>query len=245
MKKMIALLFITTLSLCAEDVYATFDIVANKEAHLTPKVGGEIEEIFVDVGEKVEKGAVLARLDNTREEIALKIANNTLLSAKLDFEHANKRFLRYQKIKDVIDQEQFDNFAFTKEMKKQAYLKAQNNYELSEKNYQDTFIKAPFSGTISEKFLDVGNTVGTQDPVVSIVDISSVKLILQFDEKHWKKVKVGQKFLYSVDGDSQSYSGKLTKLYPVANPRNRKIKAEVVGKNLAPGLFGDGSIEVQ
>ncbi|WP_424565591.1 HlyD family efflux transporter periplasmic adaptor subunit [Sulfurimonas sp.] len=69
-------------------------------------------------------------------------------------------------------------------------------------------------------------------------------MILEFDQKYWKKVKVGNSVKYTVNGDKKVYTGKISKVYPYANSENRKIKAEVKVKNFIVGLFGDGYILV-
>lgn len=78
--------------------------------------------------------------------------------------------------------------------------------------------------------------------VFKIQSLHDRKLILKFDQKYHNKVKVGQKFIYKVDGDNTTYSGVISKVYPYANFDNRKIKAEVKAKDFIVGLFGTGYI---
>jgi hypothetical protein len=68
------------------------------------------------------------------------------------------------------------------------------------------------------------------------------KLVLEYDQKYHNEVKVGQKFKYSIDGDSKLHEGVITKIYPHADDETRKIKAEVIAKDLMVGLFGSGTI---
>ena len=65
-----------------------------------------------------------------------------------------------------------------------------------------------------------------------------------FDQKYHAGVKVGNSFKYSVDGDSKSYVGEISKIYPQVSIKNRKIKAEVEVRDFMSGLFGDGYIVV-
>jgi hypothetical protein len=71
------------------------------------------------------------------------------------------------------------------------------------------------------------------------------KLILEFDQKYWKSIQIGDTFKYKVDGDTKEYEGKISKIYPHADPMTRKIKAEVEVKDFVAGLFGDGTITTQ
>lgn len=66
--------------------------------------------------------------------------------------------------------------------------------------------------------------------------------VLKFDEKYWTKVKVGQKFVYKVDGSDKTYEGTISKVYPTIIAATREMQAEVKTKDLLPGLFGNGTI---
>jgi len=79
---------------------------------------------------------------------------------------------------------------------------------------------------------------------MEIVNLDEVKLLLAFDEKYWKKVKQDTVFNYRVDGDERVHTAKVSKLYPTADSKTRKINAEVAAKKMAPGLFGDGYLVV-
>lgn len=245
MKRVIAGLLIGAVSLMAENVYATFDVEAKNRANLSPNVGGIIKEIYVEVGTVVNRGQQLVRLDNDKQKLSLDLSKVSLEKAKLSFNNSEKTFKRYSKIKDVIDKEQYDRYEFDKNIKKQDLSNAKTNVALARVQYEDTFIEAPFSGKISGKYLDEGNSVDTKNPVLEIVDDSEVKLVLSFDEKYWRDVKVGQKFTYQVDGDKSKREGVISKVYPTANPKNRKIKAEVITTGVIPGLFGDGFIAAE
>ena len=70
------------------------------------------------------------------------------------------------------------------------------------------------------------------------------KLILEFDQEYWKDVKARDTFAYSVEGSQAKYTGKISKIYPIVNSANRKIKAEVKAKDMPVGLFGNGYIKI-
>jgi len=78
--------------------------------------------------------------------------------------------------------------------------------------------------------------------VFKIQSIKARKLLLDIDQKYWKKVKAGLTFRYRVDGDSNEYRGTIVKVYPYADSGNRKLHAEVEAERFAPGFFGTGYI---
>jgi multidrug resistance efflux pump len=69
--------------------------------------------------------------------------------------------------------------------------------------------------------------------------------VIHFDEKYWKVVKVGDRFEFTVDGESQKRIGKISKIYPTINSKNRMMSAEVLIDGVPVGLFGDGNIIIK
>ncbi len=97
---------------------------------------------------------------------------------------------------------------------------------------------------IYEKSVELGDAVSGAmiRTIFKIQSLNKRKLILEFDQKYWKTIKVGQSFKYSIDGDTKVYLGEISNVYPFANTANRKIIAEVKAKDFTPGLFGEGYI---
>jgi membrane fusion protein, multidrug efflux system len=132
------------------------------------------------------------------------------------------------------------------EKSKVAVASAKANLAYQQALLDRTIVLAPFDGVIFEKSVEVGDVVSGMmlRTIFKIQSKSKRKLILEFDQKYWKSVKVGDSVKYTVNGDDNSYTGKISKLYPHANSDNRKIKAEVIGNGFVVGLFGEGYIIV-
>lgn len=217
-------------ALSAEEVYATFEIEAQKSANLAFSSSGIVQKVTVDVGSEVKKEDVLSVLQNDDLKVMLEGAQVALKYAKLDYD-------RQVKVKKIIDQSQFDQYAF-----KYENAKVQAAYQKS--LLDKTVLRAPFDGVIYEKSLEEGDVVSGA-MIRTLLKIQSAherKLILEFDQKYHAKVKVGDLFKYKIDGDEKIHEGKISKIYPVVNMENRKVIAEVEAKDLMVGLFGEGTI---
>jgi len=227
---MILSLIFLAVSLNAQEVYATFTVEAQKSANLAFTSSGTVNHVFVDVSTEVKEGDVLASLQNDDLKAALNIAITALRYAKKEYD-------RQLKVKQLVDAAKLDSYAF-----KYENAKAQVAYQQA--LLDKTVLKAPFDGVIFNKSVEVGDVVSGAmiRTVLKIQSRHKRKLILEIDQKYWKELKVGQTFNYSIDGDSQKYSGKISKIYPFADSGNRKIRAEVQTKDVVPGLFGDGTI---
>ena len=232
MKKIILSLMLLAVSIQAKDIYATFTVEAQKSANLAFTSSGTVNSVSVEVSSLVKKGDLLAELQNDDLKAALNIANTALKYTKKDYD-------RQMKVKKLVDALKFDSYAF-----KYENAKAQVIYQQA--LLDKTLLKAPFDGVIFNKSVEVGDVVSAAmiRTVFKMQSMHERKLILEFDQKYWKSVKVGQNLNYSIDGDSQKYSGKISKIYPFADSGNRKIKAEVKVEDFVVGLFGEGYIVV-
>ena len=230
MKKIFIISLFLIKSLLAEDVYATFDVVSEKSSELGLSVSGVIGNIYANEGDHLKKGDLILSLYNAQEKNEYEIA-------KKNAEHSSKTYERYAKISNVIDKEKMDNYLYDKDIK---VLTAQNK-EIALKK---TELRAPYDLVITKKNAELGNIVlASQTKLIEVIALNDVKLILKFDEKYWQKIKIGQNFIYKVDGSDKTYEGKITKIYPTIIKETRQMQAEVKAKDLMPGLFGNGMIK--
>jgi len=233
-------------SLHAENIYATFNIHADKSANLAFTMTGIVKSVAVEVADPIKKGQKLAELENSDLKSAIAVAEANLNNSKVTLKFAKRAYERESKVKKLISETQHDQVIL-------AYESAQTKIAMMEANraYQQalldkTILYAPFDGVIYDKEIEVGDAVSGAmiRTVFKVQDIGKVKLVLEVDQKYWKTIKVGQTFEYKVDGDETSYQGKISKIYPYADSANRKIKAEVEAKDFIVGLFGSGHIVI-
>jgi len=230
MRKIVFISLIFCVSIFAKEIYATFDCVAFKSANVAFSSSGIVDDVKVDIGSKVKKGDILATLNSDDIKANIDITNSNLFYAKRDLDRQNK-------IKNMIDEAKYDTY-------KKTYYNLLYNQKYQQTLLDKTILKAPFDGVITSKEIESGDVVSGQmiKTAFKIQSETKRKLVLQFDQKYYQDVKIGDKFTYKIDTDTKEYSGVISKIYPYANSTNRKIKAEVITSNLLVGLFGDGYI---
>jgi len=229
MKKIIFLLF-AVLQVHAEEIYATFDVKAEKSASLAFSSSGIVGQMNVDIGSKVKKDDLLAELLNDDIEAMVEVSRVALKYAKSDYE-------RQKKVQQHINVSLFESYVYK-------YDNAKVQLKYQETLLDKTYLRAPFDGIITAKHIEVGDVVSGQ-MITEVFDIQSCKerkLILKFDQKYHDIVKVGDLFTYKVDGDDRTYSGTIYKIYPTIDSKSRKMLAEVKAEGFPVGLFGDGYI---
>ena len=244
MKRIILGLIALVASLSAQEIYATFNIQAQKSANLAFYSSGIVDRVLVDVSSVVSKGDKLVELQNDDLKASLRIAKASLENAEVTLKFAKKDYDRQLLIKDLIDEAKFDHYLFAYDKAKVAVASAKANLAYQQSLLDRTLIRAPFDGVIFEKSVEVGDVVSGMmlRTILKVQSKREKKLILEFDQKYWKTVKVGNSVRYMVNGDDKRYKGKISKIYPHANSGNRKIKAEVKANGFVVGLFGEGYI---
>ncbi|MDP1784086.1 MAG: efflux RND transporter periplasmic adaptor subunit [Sulfuricurvum sp.] len=242
MKLLLPFFFLIT-SLMGEDIYATFDVVARKEANLALTTSGVVKILRVDVGSRVKKGEVLLEVDNDNLVAGVDLAKESLKKAKIEEQFAHQTYNRYKKVESVIDAELMDQNTLQYQKSSAALGEAKAQLRYQNTLVEKTRLRAPFSGVISQRNVELGDGVGGSTlPLFKLISDKEVKLIVQFDEKYRIKVKKGAAIRYRVDGEIQWRNGTIAKLYPTVNPKNRKATAEVLTTHIAPGLFGEAYI---
>ena len=240
---MVALMSVATM---ADDIYATFNVKADKAASLVLSSNGLIKNIYVDVGDSVRKGQTLLELDSDDLKTSITLAKKQIELAEVNLKFAKKSYDRYSKVKEVVDEGEFDKYASAYERAKIQRANAVATLAFKQALYSKTKLKAPFSGVIASKDVEVGDGVSAakMQQLFLLITPHKQKLIVLVDEKYWTRVKVGQSFSYGVDGSDKVFSSKISKIYPSVNAKRRAITLEMPAKGLKVGLFGHGTLKV-
>jgi len=229
-KKVFILFALMTVFINAEEIYATFDVKAEQSASLAFSSSGIIEKMYADIGTVVKKDTLLAELVNDDIIAMVNVSKVALRYAQSDYE-------RQRKVKQVINEAQFDSYLYK-------YENAKVQLQYQETLLDKTYLRAPFEGVITAKKVEIGDVVSGQ-MITEVYDIQSLKerkLILKFDQKYHDRVHEGDTFNYKVDGDENTYKGTIYKIYPTIDSKSRKMSAEVKAEGFPVGLFGDGYI---
>lgn len=233
MKKVITLALLLCLSkVQAKEIYATFTVHAKQGASLAFNYSGIVSELHVDIMSVVKKGQILATLANDDLVATTNASKVTLKYAKLDHERYKDLFKQ-----NLVDKAMLDKYAMAHEA-----IEAQ--IALENAIYEKTILRAPFDGVISKRMIELGDVVSGQ-MIKTAFNLQSEHariLVVEFDQKYNSDVKIGDTFLYKVDGDETQYEGKIYRIYPEANSDNRKIAVQVIATDLKVGLFGEGKI---
>jgi membrane fusion protein (multidrug efflux system) len=214
----------------ARTIEYSSSIVAFEEVHLAPASPGKIDQITVEVGDRVKKGQVLVKMDQTQ-----------LQQSRVNLINTERDFLRLDTLNKVggISKQQYDQM-------KARYDIAKSNYEFLQKN---TILKAPFNGVISGKYFENGemysgapNTMAGKAAIISLVQIDPVKALVNISENYYPLLKTGMIAVVTTDlYPDKTISGQVMLVYPTIDPLTRTFTVEIKIANkqelLRPGMF--------
>ena len=204
------------------EVY-TSTVQAFVKNNIAPQSGGRISKIYVEVGDFVKKGQVVAEMDKTQlAQIELQMKNNEI---------------EYNRLKGLFDAgglSQSDLDAI-----EMAYKVSKTNYE---NLLENSVLVSPIDGVISARNYDAGDMYTMSQPLYTVEQIVPVKMLVAISEIDYTKVKKGDAVSIVADAiPGKTFAGKVNRIYPTIDPMTRTFTAEVVVDNnyktLRPGMF--------
>jgi membrane fusion protein (multidrug efflux system) len=208
----------------------TAPIEAHEEAVVVAKVGGEVRQIFVEEGDAVQPGQLLARLDGDRLRLTLAQTDANLRKLERDY----TRTLELAE-KGLVPKSTAENTKYDLDALRAAYASAK-----LELNY--TEIRAPIKGVISMRNVKVGNTIMPNDPTFTVTDLDPLVAYVHVPEKEFRKIAPGQNAEVVVDAlGAERFVGSISRISPTVDPQTGTFRARVEvpdpSRRLKPGMF--------
>jgi membrane fusion protein (multidrug efflux system) len=208
----------------------TAPIEAQEEAEVVAKVGGEVRQIFVEEGDPVQSGQVLARLDGDRLRLELAQIEANLRKLERDY----KRQLDLSE-KGLVAKGTAENAKFDLDALRASYDSARLELSYTE-------IRAPIGGVVSVRHIKLGNTIKPNDPTFRITDLDPLIAYVHIPEKEFRKLAPGQNADVVVDAlGGERYVGTISRISPTVDPQTGTFRARVevpdASRRLKPGMF--------
>ena len=163
---------------------ATGTIEPVNSVDLSATASGTLEKVYVKQNEKVTKGETLATIESKALTSTMKQAQNTLSNKESYYDRLNNLYKQ-----GAISYQEMDNARLD-------YLNAQASYDKAQADVNDTVIVSPMDGVVIGEPMKEGETVSqglsSQMVIVSVADLSSMRIELLVDETDIGEVAVGQ-----------------------------------------------------
>ena len=246
----------------ADVVEAVGTLRAAETSQLAAQMMGNIVEIRVREGDHVQRGQVLAVIDDAQPRAALDrataadmAAQQEISASESDLSLAEATFKRYQTLYDrkSVSPQEFDEIKARYQAVRarcemaragQAQTKAALQQARTALSY--AHIVAPFDGLVTEKKTDVGTLTSPGMPIFTVEDLRRYRLEATVNETDLRFVRQGQQVSVSIDAiGGRELKGKVVEIVPAADPGSRTflVKVEIPSDPaLRSGLFGRAQI---
>ena len=216
-------------TIIARTIDYTATVQAFEEVNMAPSSPGRVDKIYVEVGDRVQKGQNLFLMDRTQYYAnKIQLANLEKDLARLD------TLLKVGSVK-----------AQTYDQTKAQVEVMKTNVDFMEEN---TLIEAPFSGIITGRYLEDGELysgapgMSGKAAVVTLMEINPVKVIVSISEQYFPLIRKGMTARIEADVyPGQNFTGRIFRVHPTIDAMSRTFKAEVEIPNgkeiLRPGMF--------
>lgn len=201
----------------------TATVEANVVNNIAPQAPGRIHKLFVEVGDRVRAGQVLATLDDTN-----------LKQTKLQLDNQELEFNRIDELYKVggTSKSSWDALKMQLDVTRAVYKNLEENSKLL----------SPISGMVTARNYDSGDMYSGSDPIYTVEQIKPVKLMVNVSETYYTAVKKGQDVLVKMDVyPGEEFEGKVSLVYPTVDASTRTFPVELKINNadekIRPGMF--------
>lgn len=222
---------------------ATGSVNPRKEIEIVPQVSGIIDKIFVQEGDMIKEGDLIARIRIIPNMINLNNAESRLNQAKINFENTRINYERQKDLfeKGVIARTDFESIELAFKTAKQEVEAAENNLALiregqlkDSKKETNTIIRSTVAGMVLDVPVEVGNSVietNTFNPgtiVATVADMNDMVFEGKIDETEVGKIREGMPLILTVGAiDNIKFDATLEHIAPKGVEENGAIQFEI------------------
>lgn len=233
-------------------VKVTGTIHPGQEAAIASQVSGLAETVAVRPGDHVEAGQLLVEVGTTDLRLQVDQQRSTMASTMVQLRAAQTTLERTLALSDkgLAAQTTLDSAQAQVDQLTAALATQQSQVAQAETNLLRARVVAPFAGTVSSRAIEPGQIVNPGTTMLSIVDLSTVRVEVIAALKDSARIEAGQSVRLTVQGmEEDTFTGTVDRVSPVAEAGTRSIKVYLTLDNpdgvLRGGMFVTGNIVVQ
>jgi membrane fusion protein (multidrug efflux system) len=213
-------------------------VVANEQVEIKAETDGLVQEINFVEGERVEKGRMLVKLDETKFAAALAEAEASLKLSRANYDRAKQLFND-----KLVSQQEFDQTAST-------FAVNQAGVDLMRRQLKDARVYAPFAGIVGARQVSPGQVISRNTTLTWVVDLDTVKVEVKVPEKYLRQLQVGQPLEFSVAAfPGEKFRGEVYFISPQIDEslRTALVKARIPNSEgkLRGGMFASLDLTLQ
>ena len=244
------------------DIAAQLNVVGNLIGAVTvevvPRTAGRVVAVNVKLGDRVSRGQTLAKIEDQevieqvkQAEASYQVAQATIRQREADLKFAQINLERSQNLfqRQLLPRQSLDDAearqasaAAQLDLSRAQFSQSEARLEELRIAKSNTSILSPVNGFVGKRNVDPGAWASPQTPVLSVVDISSVRLVANVVERDLRLVNAGDPARVEVDAfPGETFRGRIARVAPVLDPATRTAEIEIEVPNadfrLKPGMY--------
>jgi RND family efflux transporter MFP subunit len=252
------------------DMVDTVTVVGNLIGAATvdavPRAAGRLENVYVKMGDHVRMGERLAKIEDReileqvkQAEASYAVAQATIRQRQADLKLALNNLERSRSLmdRDLLPRQTFEDTD-------SRYQAAQAQLDLAQAQMEqtrarldelkitlgNTIIASPVEGFIGKRTLDPGASVNANTSFLSVVDIRTVRLVINVVERDLRRIRAGTAVDIEVDAyPGEVFNGRVARVAPILDPATRTAQVEIEIPNqsfrLKPGMYARAKFTVE
>lgn len=206
------------------------------QVEIRASLGGRLEMLPFDVGDQVEQGAIVARIDDAPESAAIDEARAAVEEQQLTQAQAQRDLARFEALGEFATKREVEQRRLAVEEGERQLSRRRANLKQVSELRDRRVLRAPFAGVILERPVDPGQTVSAESVIYRLADLSNPEVTAEVDETYAAEIRPDMEALVSLPGRPDTLSAKVLHIEPRVDPATgaRNIRLAVEGGPLNP-----------
>jgi membrane fusion protein (multidrug efflux system) len=242
----------------AAEITVVGNLVGEQTVAVAARAAGRLQDLFVRLGDRVNRGQRLARIEDfeiqeqvKQAEAAQEVAQATIRQREADLqlaqtnvERSRNLFQRQLLPKQTLDDNEarYQSGLASLDLARAQYSQSKARLDELRINLSNTIITSPVTGFVAKRNVDPGAFVSQNTAIVDVVDITTVRLLASVVERDLKELQRGNPTKVDVDAyPGEHFTGRIARVSPVLDPATRTAPIEIEIPNadfrLKPGMY--------
>jgi RND family efflux transporter MFP subunit len=218
------------------------------EAQVRAEISGPVERTFADEGQRVRRGVLIARLDDTAVRDAYLSAKSAVRTAESALQNAQRNLERSTRLAQAgaLPERDLETAQLNATNAEGTLADARARLASAQKQLDQTLVRAPITGVVSDRPVDAGDVVQVGAELFRIVDLGSLRLEATVPAAEIDRLKIGMPVEFGVSGFDRRFTGRVERINPSVDPATGQVRIYVSIPNeeqsLVAGLFAEGRV---
>lgn len=213
-------------------------VEAVQQATVSAQTSGRVVEVIYDVDDFVQAGDLLLRLRDTEQRARLEQAEAALREARARFEEARAEYVRIEGIfeRQLISRAEMDRATAALESARARLESARAAREEAQEQLEYTRVRAPYAGIVTQRHVEVGETVNPGQPLMSGLSLETLRVVAQVPQRFINDVRTHDQARILLQ-DGRRVEARALTFFPYADPRSATFRVRARLPEGVPGLF--------